>query len=307
MKSNKISVLFVIAAGILWGSSCLFVDTLTEWGFSPVQCTAIRVFMAALILNATLLIGGFKNYRISGWSWLMCAVTGICSVLSMSLFYYACMVETSAAVSAILLYTAPIFVMIMSVIFFRERVTLKKVAAFVIAIVGCALVSGVASGITLNAKGLIFGILSGFTYSLYGILTTFYMKKNTNRLTFAALNFLFATLGVIAISDPIDIVRKVAATDSLLKTLGFFVLFGICTAVFPFLLYTLGLSGVRPDVASILAFSEPLTAAVFGIVVLKQPFDKYQGIGIALVTAAIVILNITFKKRAENRESTKTQ
>ncbi|MGN1445736.1 MAG: DMT family transporter, partial [Eubacteriales bacterium] len=62
--------------------------------------------------------------------------------------------------------------------------------------------------------------------------------------------------------------------------------------------YTVGLSGVRPDVASILAFSEPLTAAVLGIVVLKQPFDVYQGIGIGLVTAAIVLLNIQWAGRS---------
>ena len=297
MKGNKLSVLFVIAAGIFWGSSCLFVNVLTEWGFSAVQCTAIRVFMAARMLNGVLLISGVKNYKISLWSWGMCAVTGICSVLAMSLLYYACMVETSAAVSAILLYSAPVFVMIMSVIFFRERITVQKVVAFCVAIVGCALVSGVASGIELNTMGLIYGVLSGFTYSLYGILTTFYMRKNTNRLTFAALNFLFASLAALVISDPADIVRKVAVTDSVVGTLGYFVVFGLCTAVFPFVLYTVGLSGVRPDVASILAFSEPLTAALFGIVILRQPFDKYQEVGIVLVTSAIVLLNITFKKR----------
>ena len=53
---------------------------------------------------------------------------------------------------------------------------------------------------------------------------------------------------------------------------------------------------MRPDVASILAFSEPLVAALFGITILKQPFDIFQGVGIALVVLAIVILNIKKNK-----------
>ena len=91
------------------------------------------------------------------------------------------MIRTTAAVSAILLYTAPIFVMIMSVIFFKERITTKKIVAFVVAITGCALVSGIVSGAQANVTGIILGVLSGFAYSLYGIFATFYMKKNSRK------------------------------------------------------------------------------------------------------------------------------
>ena len=118
------------------------------------------------------------------------------------------------------------------------------------------------------------------------------MKKNSEPLTFSALNFTFASIGALVICDPAGLIRVLSTTDRLPLWLLFFVLFSLCTAVLPYALYTLGLSGVRPDVASILAFSEPLTAAVFGITVLRQPFDYTQGIGITLVIAAIVILNL---------------
>ena len=293
MKS-RLSVAYILLAGALWGSSCLFVSRLTVMGFSPMHSTLIRVLLGALILNVAVIVKGkgFRLYRISLSSLGIAAASGICSVLAMCIFYYSCMLRTSAAVSAILLYTAPIFVMVMSVIFFKERITPKKILAFSVAIVGCALASGIASGATADGLGILFGVLSGFAYSLYGILTPFYMKKNNEPLTFSALNFTFASLGALVICDPVGLVDVLSTADRLPLWLILFVLFSLCTAVLPYALYTLGLSGVRPDVASILAFSEPLTAAVLGITVLRQPFDAAQGIGIALVIAAIVILNL---------------
>ncbi len=296
---KKLSVLFVILAGVFWGSSCLFVGKLTEYGYSSLQCTAIRIVFGAIILNAMLIIKGrgFKYYRLSPKSYLIALLAGVGSVFAMSAFYYACMVRTSAAVSVILLYTAPIFVMVMSLIFFKEKLTSKKIIAFVVAIVGCALVSGVASGVDLSISGLIFGVLSGFTYSLYGILTAFFMKKNSEPLAFSAICFLFAAIASLACCNPVEAVKTTLSQNHMLPLLLFFVLFSLCTAVLPYVLYTSGLSGVSPSVASILAFSEPLTAAVFGVVILDQPIDAFGVVGIVLVTASIVFLNIKTPKK----------
>ena len=297
---NKIYVLMVILAGAFWGSSCLFVNRFTEdFTFTSIQSTAVRTVFAALILNVAVIIKGkgFKLYRISPASYIIAACSGIFSVLSMCLFYYSCMNETSAAVAVILLYTAPVFVMIMSLVLFKERLTVKKLVAFGTAIVGCALVSGIASGTSLSVWGIASGVLSGFCYSLYGIFTEFYMRKNKEPLVFSALNFLFAAVVATVISSPADIVRKTAEQGSLLDSILFFLVFGLCTAVIPYALYTAGLVGVRPDTASILAFSEPLTACLFGTLVLKQEMDIFGGVGIILVCAAILILNLNFEKR----------
>lgn len=302
---KKLSVLFILIAGALWGSSCLFVRHLTSLGFAPLQCTAIRVVFGALILNLMLIVKGkgFKLYRLSLRSYLLAAVSGICSVFAMSAFYYECMTRTSAAVSAILLYTAPLFVMVMSLIFFKERLSAKKIVAFVIAIVGCALVSGIASGVSFGALGILFGVLSGFSYSLYGILTAFFMKSNSEPMSFSALSFAFAAVIALAVSDPVDAMTKVARADNIFVMLFVFVVFSLCTAVLPYVFYTEGLSGVTPSAASILAFSEPLTAALLGVCVLGQQMDVFGIVGIVLVTAAIVILNVrTHRKHTNDTE-----
>lgn len=291
---NKIYVFFVLLSGVLWASSCLFVNRFTEWGFSSLECTSVRMVFGAILFNVFMLIKNPKGYKISLASFGLCVLSGFCSVLAMSLFYFKCMTETSAAVSAILLYTAPIFVMIMSVIFFKEKITWRKIVAFCLAIVGCALVSGIATGAKISTMGIVYGLLSGFCYSIYGIITAFYLKLNGGKgtLTFSSLSFLFAAIGSLVVTSPVEIVRRTVEIGNIPFMIVFFVLFGMCTAFLPFALYTKGLEGVRPDVASILAFVEPLAAAVLGIVILGQPFDAIQAVGIILVTSAIIVLNI---------------
>ena len=299
---NKIYVFIVILSGVFWGSSCLFVDYLkTHTPATSVQITAIRIVFAAIVLNLWLIIKGkgFSLYKISGKSWLLCVVSGIGSVLAMGMFYYSCMVETSAAVAVILLYTAPLFVMIMSLFFFKEKMNAQKIIAFIIAIVGCALVSGIASGSKISALGIFLGLMSGFTYSLYGIFTSLFMKENKDTLSFTALSFLFAALGALVISKPWEIVKFTLEVENLPLTLIMYLLLAVCTAVIPFFLYSKGIEGIKPDIASILAFSEPLMACVFGTAVLGQEMDVFGVIGIVCVCAAIVVLNVNFKKKAE--------
>lgn len=299
---NKIYVFIVILSGVFWGSSCLFVDYLkTHTPATSVQITAIRIVFAAIVLNLWLIIKGkgFSLYKISGKSWLLCVVSGIGSVLAMGMFYYSCMVETSAAVAVILLYTAPLFVMIMSLFFFKEKMNAQKIIAFIIAIVGCALVSGIASGSKISALGIFLGLMSGFTYSLYGIFTSLFMKENKDTLTFTALSFLFAAFGALVISKPWEIVKFTLEVENLPLTLIMYLLLAVCTAVIPFFLYSKGIEGIKPDIASILAFSEPLMACVFGTAVLGQKMDVFGVIGIVCVCAAIVVLNVNFKKKEE--------
>lgn len=297
---NRSYVFAVLLSGIFWGFSCLFVSYIKEHtALSSVQITAVRIILAAIVLNVCLIIKGkgFSLYKMSVRSLALTAFAGIFSVLSMCLFYYSCMVETSAALSVILLYTAPLFVMIMSLFLFKEKLNAQKIAAFVIAIVGCALVSGILSGSKISATGIFFGIMSGFTYSLYGIFTAFFMKENKDTLVFTTLSFTFAAIGAAAISKPWEIVSITRSLDNIPVMLAFYLMLAVCTAVIPFFLYSKGLEGIKPDTASILAFSEPLTACLVGTLILGQKMDVFGVVGIVCVCGAIVILNVNFKKR----------
>ena len=292
---KKFSLIFVLLAGVFWGSSPVFVSIIGELGFNSIECTAIRLLLAAPMLFVLLLIFDKKLPKISLKMLLCFASSGICSVLAMCLSYYYAIKNTSAAVAAVLLYTAPIFVMIMSVIFFKEKITAKKSLCLILAVLGCALTSGIIGGIKGTALGVFFGIMSGFTYSLYGIISTVALREGATPLSCTAFSFLFASIGGLIISNPINIAVKTASLDAPFLAFLMMLLFSLCTAVIPYALYTLGLSGLKPDIAAIAASSEPVVASLFGIFWLKQSTDAFQIIGIALVVITITVLNVNPK------------
>lgn len=53
-KSNTLSVLCVLAAGLLWGCMGILVRTMNEGGFNSLEVTAFRSFVTAIIMLAVL-------------------------------------------------------------------------------------------------------------------------------------------------------------------------------------------------------------------------------------------------------------
>ncbi|MBQ7533127.1 MAG: EamA family transporter, partial [Bacteroidales bacterium] len=192
--------------------------------------------------------------------------------------------------AAILLYTSPIWIMLMSLLFFHEKLTGRKVIALILAFGGCVLVSGISGG-GLTLVGLLVGLGSGIGYGLYSILGTIALRRYSPY-TVTTWTFIVAAIGSIFISHPADIVVKISAASSFSGLLGFGLLTALVTAVIPFLAYTLGLRNVEASKAGILATIEPMVATLFGILVFSEPLTLMSGLGVLLILAAVVILNL---------------
>ena len=71
----------------------------------------------------------------------------------------------------------------------------------------------------------------------------------------------------------------------------------LCGGMLPFLLYTLGMSGMETSKASMLASIEPVVAAVISIVILSEPMSFLIALGIGLIILGIIVMNLPVKKR----------
>ncbi len=285
------SYLYIITAAACWGLIGLFVRHLAAEGFSSLQIVALRSLVAAICI--TLLVARNPRRTLSirpRDCWLFIG-TGICSLVFFNFCYFNSMQQTNLAVAALLLYTAPIFVMLLSLICFGERFTRSKAIALVLTFTGCACVTGaLGSGLTLSTSGLLYGLGSGFGYALYSIFGKYAVKRYSS-LTITAYTFYFAVLG----SWPLAGLQP-ASLGSLSSQAIFNVCaLGILCAVLPYLLYTKGLEGVEAGRASILATIEPFVAATVGVLCFAEPLTLTKISGMALILAAIVVLNLERK------------
>ena len=113
---NYIHYISVISAGILWGLISLFIKKLNSFGFSSLQIIAFRSFFASVILGIVLLIKDPKLFKIKIKDLWLFVGTGIISLSFFSLCYFTTIIESGASIAVVLLYTSPIFVMILGAI-----------------------------------------------------------------------------------------------------------------------------------------------------------------------------------------------
>lgn len=158
--------LYIITAAICWGLIGLFVRTLAAQGFSSMQIVALRSLAAAICVTLPLLRSGSAALRIRLRDLWLFAGTGICSLVFFNYCYFNAMQQTSLAVAALLLYTAPVFVMLMSLLCFGEAFTRTKALALLLTFSGCACVTGVfGSSLTLTLSGLLCAVLPYLLYT----------------------------------------------------------------------------------------------------------------------------------------------
>ena len=283
--------LYILGAAALWGLIGLFVKTIAGQGFTSMQIVALRAMASASCITLVMLWKGLGQLRIDWRDCWMFVGTGIFSLVFFNFCYFNCIQSSSLAVAALLLYTAPAFVMLMSLLLFGESFTAKKALALVCTFIGCGCVTGAfEGGLKLTLSGLFYGLGSGFGYALYSIFGKYAVQKYSS-LTITAYTFYFAVLAAV----PLAGFDSVAVSKINLTTIGGSLGLGLVCAVIPYLLYTNGLEKVEPGQASILATIEPFVAAAVGMLCFAEPMTMSKAVGMLLIFCSIVILNIREK------------
>lgn len=291
-KKGYLGDILIIIAGLFWGSMGIFVRHLNDLGFSSIQVACLRLTTAGILFALILLIKDRKGFKIALRDIPLFLALGLVSILFFTCCYFTAIRLMTMSTAAILLYTSPIWVMVLAIIFLKEKFTVQKLIALILAFAGCILVSGFGGKVTV--VGILVGLGSGLGYGLYSIFGTFALKKYSPY-TVTCYTFLIAGLGSIFVADPVDLVSKISAVENKPALFGFVLLTAVVTAVIPFLLYTLGLNMTTAGKAAVLATVEPAAATLFGFFVMKETVGPVAIAGILLVFAAIIVLSLRKK------------
>ena len=143
MDKNKKGALLIILAGACWGSISIFINYLSNAGLGTMQISFLRQALASVVFCIAVLVRDPSKFRIHPRDLPVLIALGIaCGVMFNYLYFYT-IINSRASIAVVLLYTSPIFVMIMSRVFFKEKLTHFKMAALVLTVLGCVLVTGI--------------------------------------------------------------------------------------------------------------------------------------------------------------------
>lgn len=287
-KMHKIAPVLVAAAAILWGILVVFVRKLNAAGFGAMDIVGIRVYGSAFFLVVGLLVSRRKLLKVKGKDCWCFLGTGVFSIVFFSYCYFRNVEVSSVALSSILMYTSPVWVTLLSVICFREKMNKGKIMALVLALAGCVLVSGIMGGAgEVSVRGILLGLGSGIGYGLYSIFGRYALNKGYYPMTVSTYTFLFACIGVLPFISLSSIIMQLMAEPVLWVWAICISLFTTCLS---FSLYTLGLQYMEPGRAAVLATLEPIVSTVVGVVYYGEPLTPVMLAGVVLVLVSSILI-----------------
>jgi drug/metabolite transporter (DMT)-like permease len=292
MNKKLTGTIFILIAASLWGSMGIFSRYLNAAGFGAFEVTQVRVTVGFIIVGTYLLLFNRSMLKIKLKDLWCFLGTGIVSLLFFCICYFKSMEYVSIATAGVLLYTAPTFVMLMSLFLFKEKLTASKIIALVMSFVGCALVSGIGND-SASVVGILLALASGFFYALYSIFGRYAIMRGYSSWTIVFYTFMFSSVGCAFLCDwkTVTSVAFSSAKNGLL-CLGL----GLITGFLAYIFYSMGLERIESSKASILASLEPVVGTVLAMIFFAE-FPTAPGvIGIILVLCAIAALSITPKK-----------
>lgn len=277
----------VVSAAALWATFGPIARILYDRGYSPLELASVRTWLgvagallAALALRAPL--------RIARRDIPFFAAYGIVGFAAFETLLLASFRRVTVPVAISLLYTAPVFVLVLSHHLFGERITAAKKLALPLSMVGVLLVSG-AAGAVLGSRtevpvaGLLLGLGAGFGYALY----TLFGRASADRahpVVTVFWSFLFAAIGLTVLAEPVGPLTRDAGALPWLLALG------VVPTLLPYLFYLRALRTVQPGTAAMLACVEPLVATLLAALVLRESPSIIQACGMGFIVGAAVLL-----------------
>lgn len=291
---KKLAPLMVIGAGCLWGCMGILVRGMNAIGLETMEIVAVRCLVTFVCMAVGLFAMDRKAFRIRVKD-LWCFIgTGVFSIVFFNYCYFKTITMTSLSVAAILLYTAPSIVMILSAVLFREKMSRKKLAALAVTFAGCVCVTGGVNQAALTISGVLTGLGAGLGYALYSIFGRYAIERGYNSLTITLWTFGVAFVGCLPFADMGHILGQYAKHPSAVFTSLFWI---FMTTVLAYILYTLGLGHMETGKASVMTSIEPVVASSVGLLLYGEKITGWGMTGIVLVIGAIVLLNLSDPKR----------
>ncbi|TQD29241.1 DMT family transporter [Methanolobus vulcani] len=290
-QGSKKAYFELITGSVMFGLLGVFVDYLKAVPTGPMvfykQLFGLLSLLIFIILTGKLsqIVPRRKKKYI-----LLLGFINTCTIFS----YFTCIKYTSFSVAILMLYTAPMYVTLLSPLVLKEKITRKSLVALILSLTGLLfivdlgnVITGLSLGISMGNGyliGIAAGILSGFSFGSE-IVTIRYIKDDYSSV---ALLFWYTFIGVILLIP----LSCGAPNPVIIDNMPMLIFFGIINTALAAVLYVSGISQIEAQKGSILALLEPVSGIFFDYTIVHTPLlmDTVIGCIFILFGAYIAVM-----------------
>jgi len=287
-KQSGCGTLYILAAGSCWGFIGLFVKNIYLLGITPYETAFYRMFLGAVFLGVVILIKPAAGFKISAKTLFKTMAIGLISQMLFNYFYFKSIEINPLSLAVILMYTAPVFAAVMARFVYGEPFSPVKIMALFCCMGGCflAVTGGRLTMGNLDLSGILFGLLSGFCYAMFPIISKSIPQGNPYTLTFYSM--LFGSIFFLPVAYLNDALVFTVSSGKIF----YLTLLVTVSTVLPYIFYYTGMGkGIEASKAGVVSSIEVAVAVVLSLVFFRENIGIVQLIGILLVLVSILMLS----------------
>ena len=295
MNKELLAKLKICGSMAVFGSIGIFVKYLT-------LPSGFLVFLRALVGFLFLLpfvIAKRKDYSPSDikTNLVPLVASGVCLGANWVLLFEAYR-YTDVSIATLCYYLAPVFIVLLSPLVLREKLTLQKCLGIFLALLGMVFVSGIFSGSErANIIGIILGVCAAILYASVVFINK--RIKNISAYNKTAFQFgisLIVTLPYSLLTEELD--ASMFDTRSII----FILILGIIHTGVAYVLYFSALRDVKAHTAAILSYVDPILALIFAALILKEIMSPLELVGAILVLGGAFLSEIKFSSNNKKQK-----
>jgi drug/metabolite transporter (DMT)-like permease len=286
--SKSFRYLLILLAIIFWGTSFVATKTVLH-EIKPVTIIILRLILASVLLTIIALSTKRKfsiNLNSHGWIFILALVAVFHLWIQVTGLQY-----TTAANTGWIIGTAPIFMAIMALIFYKEKISLLALSGILLAITGLLLLFG-KGDITnigfLENRGDLLVLGSAFTWGVYSMVNK---KISLSYSPLMTILYLFLMMAVIIIPFNLNTETINSVINLSLISWMWILFLGIFCSGVAYVIWAQALRDMESAKVGAFLYFEPLVTVIAAWIYLNEEITLLMIFSGLLITAGVFIVN----------------
>ncbi len=288
MKSFTLKYLLIILAVVFWGSSFIATKVALK-ELSPETIISLRLIIAAvfLFITAILLKKDFSiNLKSHSFIFILALIAVFHLMIQVTGLKY-----TTASNTGWIIGTAPIFMVILAAIFFREKIGMLKIGGIIIAMFGLLLLIGkgnITNVDLIKNKGDLLVFASAFTWGVYSMVNK---KISLSYSPMMTILYLFIMMAVIIIPFNLNTASVNSVVHLSLNGWISILFLGLFCSGIAYVIWAYSLRDLESAKVGAFLYFEPLVTVFAAWVLLNESITVLMIISGMIITLGVVLVN----------------